>query len=100
MLIYLVSIKIYTWISITFVYSFLYFIMIILSSNSEWILVKYLIIRILIYCKYAFDEITNEFTPIGEPVTMYTNNADLSDNTRVVDSVSKAGTLKFTNDFN
>ena len=49
-----------------------------------------------IYCKYVFDEITNEFTPIGEPVTMYTNNADLSDNTRVVDSVSKAGTLKFT----
>ena len=36
-----------------------------------------------VYSKYAFDQITNEFTPINEKITMYTKKENLEDNTRI-----------------
>ena len=46
--------------------------------------------------KYAFENITNEFTPIGEPIIMYVDQEPLDNKTRVIDSTNSAATVKFT----
>ena len=50
-----------------------------------------------VYSKYAFDQITNEFTLIGESITMYTSKTNLVDAARITGS---AGSTTITANIN